>query len=480
MHVPFRLSVIMPVYNERFTLVEIIKKVLQQEGTPGIASIQLVIVDDRSTDGSRDIILEQAAQNPRILPIFHEQNQGKTGAIRTGIDKADGEVIIFQDADLEYDPKEYSRMIRPIFEGDADVVFGSRFLTAEYRRVLYFRHSIINFLLTNVSNLLTDLSLTDMETCYKMFRAPLLKSLPIRSEGFGLEPELTSKIAKRNFRIYEVPISYRGRTYEEGKKVGWVDGVWAIYYITKYWLIDDCYKESGANILHSMSLAPRFNRWMADIIRPFLGRKVLEIGAGIGNMTSRFLPRDEYIASEIDKQHLETLYSRFGHEGRAKIQSLDLNNSSHFEQLRETMDTVICINVLEHIEDDISALRRMFQTLKPDGRIVVLVPQDPGLFGSLDRAVGHFRRYTKTDLQEKLAGVGFCVERLFDFNKPGVPGWLVNGRILGRTELGKLPMKIFDHLVWLFRHLDSLLPWKGLSVVAVARKPAHAPFSDVS
>ncbi|MBF0502967.1 MAG: glycosyltransferase [Candidatus Riflebacteria bacterium] len=473
-HVPFRLSVIMPVYNEQFTIIKVIRKILEQEGKPGISTIQLVIVDDGSTDGSREIIRQQAQLHSQIEVVFHEKNQGKTGAIRTGIDHADGEVIVFQDADLEYNPDDYSRLIRPIFEGNADVVFGSRFLVAEYRRVLYFWHSVLNFFLTNLSNILTDLTLTDMETCYKMFRAPLLKSLPIRSEGFGLEPELTSKIAKRNFRIYEVPISYKGRTYEEGKKITWKDGCWAIYYIMKYWLIDDCFKDSGGDVLHSMSLAPRFNRWMADVVRPFLGRKVLEIGAGTGNMTSRFLPRDEYIASEYDKHYLETLHSRFGHEGRAQIRNLDLNEPDHFKDLMETQDSVICLNVLEHIEDDMSALKRMYQTLNPGGNLIILVPQGPELFGSLDRAVGHFRRYTRADLEKKLIEAGFNVERIFDFNKPGVIGWFINGKLFGRTSLGKLPMKIYDHLVWLFKRIDTVLPWRGLSIIAIASKSIPA------
>lgn len=469
-HAPFRLSVIMPVYNERYTLVKVIEKVLEQEGTPGIASIQLVIVDDGSTDGSRDIITEQARLHPQLLPVFHEKNQGKAGAIRTGIDRADGEVIVIQDADLEYDPAEFSRLIRPIFEGDADVVFGSRYLVAEYRRVLYFWHSLMNWGLTNLSNIFTDLTITDMETCYKMFRAPLLKSIPIRSSGFGLEPELTAKVAKRNLRVYEVPISYKGRTYDEGKKITWKDGFWALYYIFKYWLIDDCYKESALDVLHNVRLAPRFNRWLADVIRPFLGRKVLEVGAGIGNLTSRFLPRDEYIACEIKPQSLESLRSRFRDDDRVRIRDLDLRNPAQFEEFRESKETVLCLNTLEFIDDDLSALRKLHETLRPGGNLVLLLPQCPGYSGSLDQAVGHLRRYTRDEISQKLTQAGFTVEKAFDFNKPGVIGWLVVGKLFESGSIGRLSMKIYDHLVWLFRLIDGLLPWKGLSLVVVARK----------
>ncbi len=466
-----RLSVIMPVYNERYTLREIVSRVLAQDGKPGIASLQLVIVDDASTDGSAEIVRELAAGDQRICALFQSANQGKTAAIRRGIDVADGEVILFQDADLEYDPNEYSRLLRPILDDAADVVYGSRFLTHEYRRVLYFWHSVMNTCLTTVSNLLTDLNLTDMETCYKAFRAPLLKSIPIRSSGFGLEPELTAKIAKRRFRVYEVPISYRGRTYEEGKKIDWRDGVLALYYILKYALIDDCYKDDpGAEVLQTMSLSPRFNRWMADVIRPFIGNRVLEVGAGIGNLTSQLLPRDAYFATDIAPLHLDFLHRRFSQSSIVQVRKADLTHRQDFDAIKE-VDTVICLNVLEHIEDDIAALHTLYEVLDHGGRLIILVPQGRSLYGSLDRAIGHFRRYTPRDLEEKLRSVGFEITRTFQFNKPGVPGWYLNGRVFGRSTLSKWQMKIFDHLVWLFRQIDHLLPWPGLSVISIARKP---------
>lgn len=472
---PFRLSVVMPVYNERFTLATVVRKVLAQEGRPGIASIQLVVVDDGSTDGSRDLLRDLVARHPQILAVFHERNQGKTGAIRTGIARADGEVIVFQDADLEYDPAEYSRLLRPMLEGDADVVFGSRYLVADFRRVLHFRHTLMNWGLTTLSNLFTNLTVTDMETGYKMFRAPLLKSIPIRSSGFGLEPELTAKIAKRRLRVYEVPISYKGRTYEEGKKISWRDGLWALYYIVKFWLIDDCYTGVEDDPHHQASLAPRFTGWLGDVIRPFLGARILELGARIGNLTGRFLPRDGYIAGDIHDTYLATLQSRFGHEGRADVRRLDLANPDHFRDLAASQDTVICLNILQHLEDDEAALRRLHDTLQPGGRLILMVPQGPHLFCGLDRAGRHVRRYTRADLERKLAAAGFAIDHLADFNKPGVLGWWFRGKVLGGSTLGRLPMKIYDHLVWLFRRIDPLLPWPGLSLIAVASRPGTPP-----
>ncbi len=470
-----RLSVVVPVYNERFTLATVVEQVLRQEGKPGIASIQMVIVDDGSTDGSREILAGLAARHPQIVPVFHERNQGKAGAIRTGIERADGEVILFQDADLEYDPNDYPRLIQPIAEGHADVVFGSRYLGADYRRILPFWHSFMNWGLTSLSNMLTDLHLTDMETCYKMFRAPILKSIPLRSSGFGLEPEITAKVAKRNLRIFEVPISYRGRSYDEGKKITWKDGCWALFYMLKYWLIDDCYREPHGDALHLVRLAPRFSGWLADLIRPFLGNRILEIGAGIGNLTARFLPRDSYLATDTEDHYLATLQSRFGQDGRAHVFRLDLAAPIDLAALGPRPDTIVCLRGLERLDDDRPALAGLFEALAPGGSLILLVPQGPHLFGSLDEAVPHRRRYTREEIRTKLGETGFVLERLDDFNRPGVFGWWLYGKVWRATTLDRLPMKIFEHLVWLFRRIDRFLPWPGLSLIAVARKPPTSP-----
>ncbi len=213
---PLTLTVIIPVYNERYLVAELLRRVLAVR-PPGVADLEVVVVDDGSKDGTRDILRRLAAAEPRLRYVEHEKNGGKGAALRTGIALATGDLIVFQDADLEYDPRDYSRLVKPFLEDGADVVYGSRYLPSERRRVLNYRHTLGNRLLTNLSNWFTDLNLTDMETCYKMFRAPLLKSIPIRSNDFAIEPELTAKIAKRECRIFEVPISYLGRTYQEGK-----------------------------------------------------------------------------------------------------------------------------------------------------------------------------------------------------------------------------------------------------------------------
>lgn len=236
-----KLSVLMPVYNEEKTLVEILSHVLEQK-ISGVDALEIVIVDDASTDGSAEMIRHLSRAFPQMKPVFQTRNQGKGAAIRAAIQAASGDIAIIQDADLEYDPTDFHTVLRPLVEDNADVVYGSRFRTQGRRTGTYFTHAVGNRFLTALSNRFTGLSLTDMETCYKAFRLASLKSIPLQSDRFGIEPEITAKIAKRKLRICEVPISYQARTYAEGKKIKWKDGFAAVYTILKYWLIDDSFE----------------------------------------------------------------------------------------------------------------------------------------------------------------------------------------------------------------------------------------------
>ena len=224
-----KLSIIIPCYNERSTIGRIVEAV---RAAP-YPDKEILVVDDFSTDGTRELLRKEIAPLvDRIL--YHEVNLGKGAALRTGIAAVTGDIVIVQDADLEYDPSEYPLLVRPILEDKADVVFGSRFMGSQPRRVLYYWHRVGNGILTTLSNIFTNLNLTDMETCYKVFRRELIQNIRIEENRFGFEPEITAKIAKTGCRVYEVGISYYGRTYEQGKKIGWKDGVWAIYCIVKY------------------------------------------------------------------------------------------------------------------------------------------------------------------------------------------------------------------------------------------------------
>jgi len=222
-------SIVIPCYNEVETLEQIIDAVLDSPGPDK----EVIVVDDASTDGTVDLIREKIESRVSRV-IFHERNCGKGAALRSGFAVASGDIILIQDADLEYDPRDYGRLFAPIEEGKADVVFGSRFVGGDSHRVFYFWHSVVNRMLTLLSNMLTDLNLTDMEVCYKVFRREILEQITIEEDRFGFEPEITAKVARLKCRIYEVGVSYSGRTYSEGKKIGWRDGIHAIRCIFKY------------------------------------------------------------------------------------------------------------------------------------------------------------------------------------------------------------------------------------------------------
>ena len=223
-----KLSIVIPAYNEKNTVLELLRRV---EAVPLSLDKEIIVVDDFSTDGTREVL--GGLGRPDIRVLFHAKNMGKGSALRTGFSEATGDIVLIQDADLEYDPAEYPGLLAPILDGRADVVYGSRFLGGPHR-VLFFWHSVGNRFLTSLSNVVTNLNLTDMETCYKVFRGDVLRKLSLKSRRFGFEPEVTIKVAKLKCRIYEVPISYAGRNYSEGKKIGWKDGVAALWHIMRY------------------------------------------------------------------------------------------------------------------------------------------------------------------------------------------------------------------------------------------------------
>jgi len=362
-------------------------------------------------------------------------------------------------------------VLAPLLEGHADAVFGSRFASSGERRVLYFWHSLANHFLTTVGNAVADLNLTDIETGYKAFRLSLVRSIPLRSDGFGFDPEITVKLAQRGVALYEVPISYRGRTYEEGKKIGAADAVWAFLTVIWYGLRRDIYRDRGAAMLDAHSETPRFNRWMADTIRPWVGARVLEIGAGMGNLSRHLAPRRQlYIATDIDSEHLARLRVRFQLRPNVKLMRCDLSAPADFVPLAGQADTVICLNVLEHIEDDAAGLANIASALVPGGVAIVLVPQDQGLYGTLDRELGHYRRYSETGLRAKMEAAGLAVEQVLHFNRITRPGWWFTGRVLKRRSSSRILLWFFDRLVWLWRRIDRTLPWPGVSVIGIARK----------
>jgi glycosyltransferase involved in cell wall biosynthesis len=424
-HIPtsFRLSVLVAVYNERHVVAASLRRLLALQHEL-IESLEVIVVDDRSTDGSWEILQHLAAEDPRITLLRHENNQGKGAAIRTAIELATGDISLIHDADLEYNPDDIPSLLVPFAKEGADAVFGSRYLSAPYRRALMYRHTLINKSLTEIGNWLTDLSLTDIETCYKAINTALLKSIPLRSNDFRFEVEIVSKLAKRRARIFEAPIRYLPRSQNEGKKIRARDGLWAVAAMFRFWLIDDLYREDeyGSHMLAELERARRFNLWMGDVLRPFVGDRILEIGAGIGTLTSQFIPRELYVASDINPHYLHYLRSYSYGKPYLRVLKIDAGDPSHFIGLEQKFDTALMINVLEHVPDDHLALGNIWQSLEPGGRAIILVPQHPALYGTLDEVLEHRERYTIPALRNSLTSAGFRVEELFDFNRVSVPG----------------------------------------------------------
>lgn len=468
-------SILVPAYNEEEFLPALLDRVLSA-GLPAGVETEILVVDDGSTDGTAEAALAAMRRAPARVRVFrHERNRGKGAAIRTALGEAHGEFALIQDADLEYDPRDYPKLLQPLLEGRADAVYGTRFAVGLERRVLYYWHSVANTWLTALVNAVADLNLTDVWTGYKAFRTALVRSIPLRTNGFSFEVELTLKLAQREAVIYETPIRYHGRTKEEGKKIRPRDALWGVLTLIRFALQRDTYVERGPEILDRLAGTRRFNAWMADTIAPFVGRRVLEIGSGIGNLTRRLAPgRDLYVASDIDGEHLARLAARLSHRPNVRTARVDLTRGEDFEPLRGLVDTVVCLNVVEHVEDDRLALLHLHGVLAPGGRAIVLVPEGQGIYGELDVVLGHCRRYAERELREKMEQAGFEVERIFGFNRVTRPGWWWNGRVLKRRTFSRVQLWIFDRLVWLWKRVDGWLPWPGVSLIAVGRKPAPA------
>src|SRR5437899_797961 len=473
------LSILVPVYNEQYLVSPSLERLKFLADSSLLGRIQVIVLDDGSTDQTRAVLREfensmAAAPIPKLEWLFlrHETNQGKAAAIHTALSQANAELTVIHDSDLEYHPLDLLKMVQVFLDEQADAVFGSRFLASEYRRVLFFRHELGNRFLTLLCNVVSDLNLTDMETCYKMVRTALLKSIPLVGKGFEIEPEITIKLAKRGARIFEVPIRYAGRTYQEGKKINWMDGFRAIVAILRFGFSDYIYAEDvyGSQVLGRLNRAPRFTRWMADVIRPYVGEKVLEIGAGIGNLTLQLIPRRMYWASDINPLYLTYLENIGLNRPYMRVGYTDGENSESFPK-EQKFDTVICLNVVEHLADDLAALNNIRGVLEDGGRAIVLVPFGHLLLGTLAELLGHQRRYTKKQLVELAEKAGFHLENVMEFNRVGVIAWWLNGRLLRKRTFGLWQIKMLNLLTPLFRVLDNFLPLPSLSLIAVLSKP---------
>jgi glycosyltransferase involved in cell wall biosynthesis len=485
------LSVLVPVFNEQHLVGESLQRLRVLERSEHLERVEVIVVDDCSTDDSRRIIDGFLAEvpaaeagGPEFSWIFlkHDRNRGKGQAVQTALARATCDITVIHDADLEYHPRDLLRIVSVFIEEDADAVYGSRFAGGERRRVLLYRHELGNRLLTMLSNLVTNLNLSDMETCYKAVRTSLLKSIPLESNDFRIEPEITIKLAKRQARIFEVPISYSGRNYQEGKKINWKDGVRALVAIAKFALSDSIYQRDayGSHTLARLSRAPNFNGWMADTIRGYCGSRVLEIGSGIGNLTRRLVPRTQYVASDINPLYLQSLEALATERPYMQTSYCDVTDLESFPRLETGYDTVVCLNVIEHVEGDRVALGNIRSVLSEGGTAIILVPQGQWNFGTLDSVLGHFRRYSRESLAQAATDAGFVVRKIFEFNRIGTPAWYLNGKLLKRRNFGLFQIWMLDRLTPLFRVIDALLPFPGLSLIAVLERRDGAPAASLA
>lgn len=472
------LSVIVPVYNEEYLIEESLNRLFVLKKSPFLEKIEVIIINDGSTDNTLEILKQLLKALPikcnkfRWKLINHPQNMGKGKAIQSGLKEATCEISIIHDADLEYYPSDILRMIPLFVEEKADAVYGSRFIPHEYRRVLMYRHELGNRLLTFLCNLISNLNLSDMETCYKAIRTDLFKSIPIRSNDFRIEPELTIKLGKRDAKIYEIPVNYSGRTYAEGKKINWKDGFKALWAIFKFGFSDDIFIEDefGSKILTRLSRAPKFNTWMADIIRPYVGQNVLEIGAGIGNLTKRLIPREKYCITDINPFYLQMTNNLKDDKPYLTVSYLDLNDISVFLKDKKTFDTVICLNVIEHLDDDVKAITNIADLLCDGGKAVVLVPRGQWAFGTLDEVLGHKRRYSEKMLKDLSDKAELKIETIIQFNRVSTIPWIINGKILKKRTFAISQILLMNFLTPFFRIIDNFLPFPSLSYIVIMEK----------
>jgi 2-polyprenyl-3-methyl-5-hydroxy-6-metoxy-1,4-benzoquinol methylase len=350
---------------------------------------------------------------------------------------------------------------------------------------LYFWHSLGNRALTTASNALTNLNPTDMETCYKVFRREVIQGIEIEEDRFGFEPEITAKLARGGFRIYEVGISYAGRTYADGKKIGWRDGVRAMYCTVRYSKLWPRRQIPGPESALDFNVADleltdvltdldavsgNYADWIVDLMRPHLGTRVLEVGAGHGTITERLADGQRHvIASDLSPRCVDVLHERFA--SRADIEVVKGDARAAAEGRR--IDTAVLVNVLEHIPDDVQALRDLFDALEPGGTVVVFAPALPALYGAFDRRIGHWRRYRRSTLATALSRAGFDVPAAHYVNAPGTLAWWLVVRQLGGTPTHGGLAKLYDRaVVPLTRRIEAIAPPRfGQSVFAVGQKP---------
>ncbi len=454
-----KLSIIIPVYNEINTILEVIRQVKQEPHDK-----EIIIVDDCSNDGTRELL--QGIHDNDIRVIFNEENKGKGNALKQAFPLVTGDIVIIQDADLEYYPDEYGNLIEKILQGKADVVYGSRFLGAH--RVFHFYHYVGNLAINFMANVLLNTNLTDLMTGYKAFKSEVVRKIILEADGFGIETEITVEVFKRGYKVYETPISYNGRGYDEGKKIRWTD-----FFKCLYWLIRSISRgiDVGQDTLLKMRLMVNNNIWSYNKIKPFLGKNVLETGSGIGTFSKYLAGKDrDVVFSDINNEYLKYLKNRFISNPRVKVVKADASKPQESFSA-EQFDTVISINVLEHLDTSDESLLGLCGILEKGGLLLLIVPAHKALFSLMDKRLGHYRRFSRKGLKEKVEAAGFSVQKAEYMNFLSAIGWFIAFNIFKKQAMSRFTIICADKLIPLTAFLERYIKFPfGLSVFLVAKK----------
>jgi glycosyltransferase involved in cell wall biosynthesis len=479
-----KLSIIVPVFNEKYWLGSFWNdlKSAPIERCHGVKDVELIVVDDGSTDGTRRILRDLSSVpfqflcgiEARVILLENDKNMGKGYSLRRAVKESSGDLVLFQDSDLEYSPSDYPKLIFPFFNNSADVVIGNRF-SGEPVRVLYFWHYFANKILNLISNVLNNLTLKDFVAGYKVFRGELIRALNMSSNRFGIEAELVSRVAKARLRIFEVSVQYNGRTYEEGKKLSLVDGFLLFFQILKFGLFSrEPFKPGLFQTLTALDKVsrviyiPLLQKSLSCISIQKQDLKILEVGAGIGSLTRELVKYGSVSATDISETYVHELEERFKHYHGFEAFKWDASDPQ-FPLGTVKYDVIVSFNVLEHIEQDQATLNIWRNLLKPGGSLIVLVPNSPSLFSPVDKAIGHFRRYSRNDLCHKIDRAGLGVRDVSFGNFFGIFGWIINGLILKKSEISSGSLRLYAVLKPFLRPFESLLErYFGLNLIVVA------------
>jgi len=482
-----KLSIVVPFYNELRTLPTVIERLLAVDFAALGVETELIFVDDGSTDASRSLLDPPPREDVRL--IVHQRNQGKGAAVRTGLEAATGDILCIQDADLEYHPADLPALVQPILDGEFEVVYGSRFKGSAAG--LYYSHRVANRLLNLMVNVAFNRYLSDVYTGYKVFTRKAFSGLRLTARTFTVEMELTSHFLRKGLVIFEVPISYRARTYAEGKKIHFRDGFLAVGAVLRYRLRSAPRElgpaarrapdspgaarslDGGATIhtlgLEDLTAARRYRRYLFSQLAPYLGQNVLEVGAGLGDFSAQLVDRERLVVSDSDPVCLRALEERFS--GRPGVEVVSGEPAEL--KVEPPVDTVVAINLLERLADDAAALRGMAETVVPGGNLLVLVAGYPQLAGPFDRALGHVRRYTPDGLRAAVEAAGLLPEVVRPVNFLGGVAWWAAVRVGRQGRPTPALVRLYDRLVIPAERLleRRVRPGFGQSVLCVARVP---------